>query len=250
MAKKKRIPKYQMIANDIERQIAEGELVPGERLKTERELVVKYDVSKMTLRHAFDELIKKNVIINRYHQGYFVTNANIHRDKEIMGVTEMFARRGLEIKSEVVKLAKVFPDPEAKEMLQLKEGEWIYRLERIRRASHEVMLLEYANIVASKVPNLEMFNFEEFSLFDVYHKHYGIHVSWARDEISADWVAGKQAAILLDRKTGPALIVKNLSFDQSGTPLEYTTQIYNYKVFTYTVISNQTTPKYSSELED
>lgn len=245
----KRIPKYQQIANDIEKQINEGKLIPGERLATERELIEIYQVSKMTLRHAFEALIKKNVIVNRFHQGYFVTNASIHRDKEIMGVTELFARRGMKIQSEVIKLAKVFPDPEVKEKLQLKDGEWIYRLERIRSTSHEVMLIEYANIIASKVPNLEMFNFEEYSLYDVYHKHYGIQVTWARDEITADWISGKQADILLNRKSGPALVVKNISFDQSGTPLEYTVQVYNYKVFTYTVISNQSTPKYSVESE-
>ncbi len=243
----KKIPKYQQIAYDIEKQIEEGKLVPGQKLATERELTSIYKVSKMTLRHAFEFLMKKNVIVNRFHQGYFVTNTLIHRDTEIMGVTEMFARSGLTISNKVIKLEKVFPDPETKEKLQIKDGEWIYRLERIRSVDHEVMLIEYANLVVSKVPNLERFNFEEHSLYDILHKHYQLQVSWARDEISADWISGKQAKVILNRKSGPALVVRNLSFDQSGTPLEFTVQIYNYKVFTYTVISNKTTSKYSTE---
>ena len=49
-----------------------------------------------------------------------------------------------------------------------------------------------------------MFNFESFSLYDVFYEHYHLDLSWARDDIRADSIRGEDAHILLQAKSGPA----------------------------------------------
>ena len=53
-----------------------------------------------------------------------------------------------------------------------------------------------------------MFNFEKYSLYDIFFEHYHIDMSWAKDEIRADMIRGDDAQTLLNAKSGPALIVK------------------------------------------
>ena len=43
-----------MIADSLRSKIESGELQPGDRFPTERELVQKYNVARMTVRHALD----------------------------------------------------------------------------------------------------------------------------------------------------------------------------------------------------
>ena len=44
-----------------------------------------------------------------------------------------------------------------------------------------------------------------------------------------------------------ALIVYNTAYDLNNNPIEYTKTIYNYKMFTYTVVSTETSKKYKNK---
>ena len=54
-------PKYAMIENDFIEKIQSGELKAGAELPSESDLIQLYQVSRVTVRRAIDEL---------YHQGY------------------------------------------------------------------------------------------------------------------------------------------------------------------------------------
>ncbi|MEG2603979.1 MAG: GntR family transcriptional regulator [Clostridia bacterium] len=64
--------KYQMIAQDIQRQIQNGELAPGERLPKEDVYMQRYCVSSMTVRKALDQLAKHGQIYRVRGKGSFV----------------------------------------------------------------------------------------------------------------------------------------------------------------------------------
>ncbi|MEG0995802.1 MAG: GntR family transcriptional regulator, partial [Clostridia bacterium] len=64
--------KYQMIAQDIQRQIQNGELAPGERLPKEDVYMQRYCVSSMTVRKALDQLAKHSQIYRVRGKGSFV----------------------------------------------------------------------------------------------------------------------------------------------------------------------------------
>jgi len=240
--------KYLLIADAINEDIKNDKVKPGERLATEHELQKRFNVSRMTIRHALSELEKRKIVRIDYGRGASVTEMEIQRSKEILGVTELLARRGIECVSKVIKLERGLPDSEeVKQALELKDDEEIYYLYRIRSAKDDVVVIEYAHIAAKHCPGLEMFNFEKYSLYDILFEHYHIEMAWAKDDIRADMIRGEDAKILLNAKTGPALIVNNISYDKKNVPIEYTVQIYNYKVFTYTVVSTEISSKYSNK---
>jgi GntR family transcriptional regulator len=63
---------YRQIADDLRRQIEDGELTPGSQLLTELELREKYNASRNTIRDAIKWLITRGLVETRPGQGTFV----------------------------------------------------------------------------------------------------------------------------------------------------------------------------------
>jgi GntR family transcriptional repressor for pyruvate dehydrogenase complex len=64
--------------------IFKGDLKPGERLKSERELSEIMDVSRPTIRQAIGKLIDRGLVENRQGQGTFVCNPNEMRSQNLL----------------------------------------------------------------------------------------------------------------------------------------------------------------------
>lgn len=63
---------YLRVADDIASRIASGELAPGARLRSERDLAEYYDVSYGTVRHAMQVLRERGLITTIHGRGTFV----------------------------------------------------------------------------------------------------------------------------------------------------------------------------------
>lgn len=73
-------PLYSVIYNDIANKIKKGELKAGDKLPTEHELMETYQVSRITVNRAMNDLAAKNMIVRKRKTGSYVQN--IHSDAE------------------------------------------------------------------------------------------------------------------------------------------------------------------------
>ena len=67
-------PKYKMIAADIEQKIMDGTLKSGELLNSELKTQQEYNVSRVTVRKAYQLLAKKGIIRTVHGVGTFVND--------------------------------------------------------------------------------------------------------------------------------------------------------------------------------
>ena len=67
-----RIPLYLQLKNTLLNRIDNGELLPGERLESERDLSEKYGVNRQTVRSALNVLIEDGVLVKVPYKGTFV----------------------------------------------------------------------------------------------------------------------------------------------------------------------------------
>lgn len=68
-----RVPlEYMRVADDLAAKITSGELVPGDRLRSEADLADDYDVSYGTIRRAMEELRKRGLIATAWGKGNIV----------------------------------------------------------------------------------------------------------------------------------------------------------------------------------
>ena len=65
-------PLYLQIAEDIRTKIVNEEYVPDKRLPFESWFMKYYDVSRVTVRNALDELVHQGILERRRHQGLYV----------------------------------------------------------------------------------------------------------------------------------------------------------------------------------
>lgn len=86
-------PIYSQLADRIKRQILRGELKPGEKLPSVREMAVQTNVNPNTVQRTYRELEGMNLVETRRGQGTFVTeNAAILNElREQMKVQEISA---------------------------------------------------------------------------------------------------------------------------------------------------------------
>ena len=74
------------LKNTLLNRIDNGELLPGERLESERDLAEKYGVNRQTVRSALNVLIEDGVLIKVPYKGTFVAKTNC---KTLHGETMM-----------------------------------------------------------------------------------------------------------------------------------------------------------------
>jgi DNA-binding GntR family transcriptional regulator len=65
---------YLQVADDLRRQIAAGQLKPGDRIETNQKLAERYDVATMTIRSALDVLRGEGLIASQQGRGTFVAS--------------------------------------------------------------------------------------------------------------------------------------------------------------------------------
>ena len=67
------VPIYLQIVSEIKKQIVSGELIPGERIPSVRELALTYKVNPNTMQKALIELEENGLIKTERTNGKFVT---------------------------------------------------------------------------------------------------------------------------------------------------------------------------------
>ncbi|MBT8155592.1 GntR family transcriptional regulator [Epibacterium ulvae] len=73
-------PLYAQIAEDFARRIGKGELVPGNKLPSQTEMMARFNVSQATVRQAILNLSNQGLVIARQGKGVFVTEPKVAVD--------------------------------------------------------------------------------------------------------------------------------------------------------------------------
>lgn len=75
-------PLFIQIKNDIKRRIEEGHWKPGDKIPSEIELCKYYDVSRITVREAINELVWENYLVRKRAKGTFVLDKKEREPKK------------------------------------------------------------------------------------------------------------------------------------------------------------------------
>jgi GntR family transcriptional regulator len=73
-------PLYRQLASHLEEEISSCRLKPGDRLESEALLIERFQVSRITLRQAVAELVRKHLLVRKQGKGTFVTAPAVRHD--------------------------------------------------------------------------------------------------------------------------------------------------------------------------
>jgi GntR family transcriptional regulator len=197
----------------------------GDALPTEAALCAEFDVSRMTVRQALQELSAAGLVDRQRGRGTFVAARPMHRRPGVfLSFTEEMARRGKVATSRLISVRMDAARPEELADLVLDAGSQVVRVERVRLADGVPIALEDAAVldVYRAVLDAEL---ESGSLHDAL-SGLGVVATSATGSVTAR-LATREEARLLGVPVRTALLVElRVLYDQHGVPFERTESRY------------------------
>lgn len=174
----------------------------GAPAPSERELVQRFGVARMTVRQAIDALVAEGLLERIPGKGTFVTKPRT-RVGELRGFTEEMRNRGLLAESQTLIARVEKAGPGIARALGLTEGDPVLHWKRLRRADGAPMCIEDAYLAEVLLPGFLQAG-TPTSLYEALRRR-GLNPTWAEDSIQAD-LASAEEAELLDVEEGAAVL--------------------------------------------
>ncbi len=154
--------KYEAIAEDIQSRILSGYYKPDEKLPQETELCRQYQVSRITIRQAMEQMVVRGLVTKRRGAGTFVKpvaggtggRENLARSQQCRGFSRDNA--GRKVTSDVHQLTLVPAVKEIADKLQIQEGAFVCYICRTRLADNEPKLVEYTYMPTEFITGITM----------------------------------------------------------------------------------------------
>lgn len=211
-------PLYTQVANKLRFDIENGKYIKGEKIPTENELCQIYNVSRITIRNALEELEKEHLLLRKQGKGTFVAREKFRRDiSRGSSFTQICLENGQIPGAKVIK--SLIEDANEADIAELKldSASKVIVIERIRYADNIPVALEI-----SRFP--ERFSFlldEDFnnkSLISLLLEKYKISFTCCTKVIELIYANYEMARYLSLTDCYPLISLTSLSCDSDGNP--------------------------------
>jgi GntR family transcriptional regulator len=224
-----KLPLYDQIDRNLRSLIIDGSLKPGETVPSEWDLADIYGVSRMTVRHALDELVRQNWLCKRQGVGTFVTKpkvASIAQSK--MSFTQQMLAIGRQPSSRLIRNQVAKASPEIARFLLLKEGDPVIELTRVRLADDIPILYETSYLSGQNFPDLlSIAGLVEGSLYGYLSKHFGVNITRMDQTLKPVLLTEEQAQHLGAQAGSPSIQSDIIAFSSQGETVEYSWSVSN-----------------------
>ncbi|MCU0758370.1 MAG: GntR family transcriptional regulator [Steroidobacteraceae bacterium] len=227
-------PRYHQVYVTLRAWVRDGTYRPGDQIPTEPELCRMFDVSRITVRKAIEDLSREGWLVRQQGKGTFVQMsaarpaASLDLDEARSQVADLGA--ATEVRDLVV--AEVPPDEETRAALDLPVSAQVQRAAHVRmlRGVPLGLITTFVPLeVAARVSEAEMASQPMFELL----AKAGIEVARA-DQLIGATLAGVEAARALGVEVGaPLLRLTRVVFDVRGKPVERVVALYRADAYQY-----------------
>lgn len=201
------IPLYAQIVEQLQHDIEAGVFGQTGRLPTEGELSEQYQVSRITIRRAVDELVAQGLVEKKQGKGTFLCSPKFTRGlgSGPMSFTEMCTENGYVAKAKILEAGIKIPESASvREMLNLKEGDPAVRICRLRYAGDRPLVLE-DNYYPLEYAYLLSIDLENDSTYQYLREVKGIELRATTTRLSIVRANAKLAKLLQVPRNAPQL---------------------------------------------
>lgn len=226
------VPIYHELASKLEHAIVAGDIGPGSRLEDEVSLAQRLNVSRPTVRRAFQVLVDKGLLVRRRGIGTLVVPPpTLSRKLELTSLWDDLARRGKHPTTTVLSSDTVDADSELAVTLGIEVGAPLLRLSRLRMADG-VPLAILQNYLPAPHSNLDIDDLEVHGLYDVLGRR-GVTIRVAHQAITARAASSEEAEVLTLSSGDPLLLMIRTAYDASGRAVEYGEHLYRPDLYAF-----------------
>ncbi len=232
MFKRNGIPLYIQLKDKLLKDIKENYKI-GDIILTEAKLEKQYEVSRITVRKAIEQLEKDNVIEKKQGKGTFVKEQKILYDANSIGsLTQRLSKQNHELKTKSIEYEIIEDEHYVKDLLKCETLICIKRF-RVLDEVPFALMLNYLDI--KRVPNLkDKFNIE--SLYSFLKDEYNIEFYNAEETVEAKDASKYEANKLGIKENSSLLSLHRLSFDKYNNPVEYSDIVIKANMYKHKII--------------
>ncbi len=222
LQRKKGVALWRQIQKAIEADIIGGELAPGQKLPTERELSERFGVNRHTVRRALARLEAKDVIRVKQGQGSFVQEDTVrYLLARRVRFSENLLRQRRRPAADLLESAVVPADKAVAKALQLLPQTPVLRMESIGKADGKVIGIFRQFYPYALCKGLDGLYRDTGSITKGLQLLGITDYTRKANTISARMPTSAEAALLEISRSRPVLITETVNVLHDDTPIEY-----------------------------
>lgn len=232
-------PLYEQVYDYINHLIQTSELKPGDKLPSEKELESLFNVSKITIRRAIQDLVYENKVIKIPGKGSFVLKPRIEPLTALTSFSENMIAQGYVPSYQSSRISLTIPHSKITEYLRIGTNDKVLNISRLMLADNIPMAIqdsympEYIYEKDPKIFSPEIMN--KISLYKLLEFEFGIQLFKADEWVDASKASQEEAKTLGIKKDDPIMIIERISYTAQNNPIEYVKLIYPAKRYRYKV---------------
>lgn len=218
-------------------QMEEGRWAPGEMIPSELELSDQFHVSRTTVRQAIGDLVSSGYLVRQQGKGTFVARRHqTMASSRLYGFAEELRMMGRAVTVNVHSI-KLAPCPETVANRLGVKSEPVIHVSRTAHCENQCMFHESSYIV----PPVQLTSEELLTRTDLFDQiyafleRYGVKIGLARQMVSAELATEEDACMLQVQQGQPVLVMRRITQDITGTPVEFSEVRYQGGLYEYQV---------------
>lgn len=229
------MPVYYQLADDLKQQIESGELMPGDAVPSESQLVNDYGISRVTVRRGLAILLEAGLLETIRGIGNFVAKPKFNQ------ATLTFQEKGSpkenKLDYQLLEVKRISADDITAGKLGVFEGTKVFMIRRLISSDNGPVGIDMKYLPYIKgQPMME--NEIEFADFPaIVAKHTNVTIHKIEMGISATPLTVKEAELLKTVEGHPALCVHRAFYAKNGKTLGFSKTIYRGETFELSAVT-------------
>jgi GntR family transcriptional regulator len=226
-------PLYKQVKDRLLEELATGTAAePAAKLASERELVARYGVSRITVRQAMKELVHEGRVRSHPGKGFYATGHTRPGAFELellRSFTTTAIAHGMRPGSRLLR-GRIEPaTARVAAALGLPEGQPVAALRRLRTLDGVPVAIAEDWIEADKAPGLTALDWggSTQSLYEELRARYGLRPERGETVLSARLADAEEARLLELAPPGAVLVVEQVACDAAGVPINLTLAVHH-----------------------